>query len=127
MKYQTFFSVEKGKKRQEQFATDSFLTSEDSWRFGINKLILGQKMFSTTFAYHYEKYNSRIDDGGNRHQLEISEILSVNDSRFVRLSFDFNKILQDRYGNTYNFAIKLNYFMATLLWNMNLDYWAGVR
>ena len=127
MKYQTYFSIEKGKKRKALAHSDEKLTNEDSWRFGFNKLILGQKMFSTTFAYQYEKYNGTFDGKGKRHQVKISEILSVNDTRFVRLSVDWNKILQERYGDTNNWSLKLNFFMATLKWNMNFDFWGGLR
>ena len=59
--------------------------------------------------------------------MKISEILSINDDRFVRLSVDWNKIFQERYGATTNWSTKLNFLMATLKWNMNLDFWGGLR
>lgn len=127
MKYQTYFSIEKGKKRKALENSEEKLTNEDSWRFGFNKLILGQKMFSTTFGYQYEKYNGVFDGKGKRHLVKISEIISVNDSHFVRLTVDWNKILQDRYGDTTNWSTKLNFFMSTLKWNMNFDFWGGLR
>lgn len=127
MKYQTFVSIEKGKRRQAQEFQDDFTTQEDSWRFGFSKLILGQKTFATTLDYHYETYESAFDDNGTRHQIEISEIVSITDTRLVKLSVDWNKIFQDRYGATTNWSTKLNFFMTTLKWNMNYDIWGGLR
>ncbi|MBC7712235.1 MAG: hypothetical protein H7177_02790, partial [Rhizobacter sp.] len=127
MKYQTFVSVEKGKRRQALALQDDMTTQEDSWRFGFSKLILGQKTFATTLDYHYEVYKSAFDADGTRHQIEISEIVSINDSRLVKLSVDWNKIFQDRYGATTNWSPKLNFFMTTLKWNMNYDVWGGLR
>ncbi|HAZ12195.1 MAG: hypothetical protein A2X86_03070 [Bdellovibrionales bacterium GWA2_49_15] len=127
MKYQTFFSVEKGKNRKSTQVKDNYLTHEDSWRFGFNKLLLGQKKFSTTLGYHFEKYDGPFDGKGKRHQLDISEILSASDTQFIRLLFNWNKILQERYGDTHNWATKLNFFTTTLKWNMNFEYWVGLR
>ena len=127
MKYQTFFSIEKGKRRQPLEQKEDYITQEDSWRFGFSKLILGQKTFSTTLDYHYENYQSAFDQGGTRHMINISEIVSINDTRLVKLSVDWNKIFQDRYGATTNWSTKLNFFMATLKWNMSYDIWGGIR
>lgn len=127
MKYQTYFSLEKGKKRKGKEYSNDSLTAEDSWRFGFTKLIIGQKKFSTTMDYHFEKYTGKFDGKGKRHMMKISEIVSINDSRFVRLSVDWNKIFQDKFGATTNWATKLNFFMSTLKWNMNLDFWGGIR
>lgn len=127
MKYQTYLSIEKGKTRKAEAYKENFLTNEDTWRFGFTKLILGQKIFSTTLDYHYEKYSGPFDGKGSRHHVKISEILSINDDRFVRLSADWNRILQEKYGATNNWSTKLNFFMTTLKWNMNFDFWAGLR
>ncbi|MBI2520748.1 MAG: FecR domain-containing protein [Bdellovibrio sp.] len=127
MKYQTFFSVEKGKNRKSTQDEDNFLTHEDSWRFGFNKLLIGQKKFSTTLGYHFEKYYGPFDGKGRRHQLDISEILSASDTQFIRLLFNWNKVLQERYGDTHNWSTKLNFFTTTLKWNMNFEYWIGLR
>ena len=127
MKYQTYFSIDKGKTRKARDNSESFQTNENSWRFGFSKLILGQKIFSTTFDYHYEKYNGIFDGNGKRHQIKISEIISLNDFRFVRLSVDWNKVLQEKYGTTSNWSSKLNFFMMALKWNMDFDFWGGIR
>ena len=127
MKYQTYFSVEKGKVRKGVAYTNEFRTEEDSWRFGFSKMILGQKMFSTIFGFQYEKYKGQFDGKGKRYMLKVSEILSVDDSKFVRLSLDWNKIDQERYGITSNWSPKLNFYIATMKWNMNFDYWVGMR
>ena len=127
LKYQTYFSIEKGKKRQAEEYKNNYLTQEDSWRFGFTKLILGQKTFSTTLDYHFENYHSIFDGKGTRHQVKISEILAINDTRFVRLSVDWNKIFQDKYGATTNWATKVNFLVTTLKWNMDLDFWGGLR
>jgi hypothetical protein len=127
MKYQTYFSVEKGKVRKAPAYKNEFRTEEDSWRFGFNKMILGQKMFSTVFGFQYEKYNGRFDGKGKRYMLKVAEILSVDDSKFVRISLDWNKINQEKYGVTNNWSPRLNFYITTLKWNMNFDYWAGMR
>ena len=127
MKYQTFFSIEKGKTRKVVQNTENYLTHEDSWRFGFNKLLLGQKKFSTTLGYHFEKYTGPFDGDGKRHQVDISEIISASDTQFIRLLVNWNKILQERYGETHNWSTKLNFFTTTLKWNMNFEYWIGLR
>jgi hypothetical protein len=127
MKSQTFFSIEKGKKRKAEEYKNHFLTTEDSWRFGFNKIILGQKMFSTTFSYLFENYTSPFDGKGKRHSLKLSEILSVNKDQFLRVSLDWNKVKQEQFGNTSNWSTRINFYQNALKWNMNFDYWVGFR
>jgi hypothetical protein len=127
MKYQTYFSIEKGYRKKALQNSNDNIKNEDSWRFGFNKLILGQKMFSTTFAYTFENYHNVFYGNGNRHNVKISEIVSINDKYFARLTADWFRSITDDFGNSTVWSSKLNFYMATLKWNMNLDFWGGLR
>ena len=127
MKYQTYISIEKGYRRQALPGTDDTKTQEESWRFGFSKLILSQKRFSTTLDYHYQTYDGKSDGNGTRHMIDISEIVSINDTRLVKLSVNWNRIFQDDFGAATNWSTKVNFFMTTLKWNMSYDVWGGIR
>lgn len=127
MKYQTYFSIERGNKRKPTIFSEKNIQNETSWRFSFNKLILGQKKFSTTFGYQFEEYDNKIYGKGKRHLVKISEIISINELQFIRLSADWNRFLQNNFANSSNWSLKTNFYLATLKWNMNLDFWTGIR
>lgn len=126
-KYQTFFSLQKGKLRKIPMRHDNYITHEDTWRFGFNKLLLSKQGYSTVFDYHYEKYKGPFDGKGHRHELNIAEVLSVSDTKFVRLLLNWNRILQERYANTTNWTTRMNFLMNTQKWDMSIEHWLGFR